>query len=90
MGKFQQRLTITVHARMLGWRRLCPMNESSYEFSGQMVTNTKPLTTEYCSYIKFDAVKYYPTSSGRWDEHYLGIIDGRYIILYFKDQQVLK
>ena len=36
---------------------------------------------QYCSWIEFEKVEYYPAMSAFWQEHWLGVKDGVYVVM---------
>lgn len=83
MGKFKDRVTTTVTADLVRWRRV-----SQYEFIGTIYNSIdQQYIDNHLVRISFMSVCSYPTLTGHWDEHYIGKnIEGSYFRMEAKHE----
>lgn len=67
MGKLKDRLTTTITADLVGWRR-----HSQLMVEGIVDRSIDPEFIDGCNiYITFAEVIHYPELTGHWGEHYI-------------------
>lgn len=87
MGKLKERLTTTISADLVRWRRI-----EEKEFMGTIYNSIdRSLHDDVLIRITFMDVCFYPTLTGHWEAHYIGRnIEGKYIRMEIKHMLMIR